>query len=174
MTHPAPSSRWDREVATSGWMADALEEIHTIGTASSDPLPGRGASPSPSAPPKIPTKPTTPASPATTFGGAEAAPPAYVRDEPPPPAFDSERPGFVFFGARPQRFFHLDHIDPVSVASTATRRRRRRKRGAPWEQHHRTWMWLGGLGVFACFVAAGGLTVASLKLLDDKDVGYAG
>jgi hypothetical protein len=35
-------------------------------------------------------------------------------------------------------------------------------------------MWLASFGVFACFAVATGLTVASLKLLDDKGVGAAG
>jgi hypothetical protein len=35
-------------------------------------------------------------------------------------------------------------------------------------------MWLAGFGVFACFAAAAGLTVAALKLLDDEGVGSAG
>lgn len=159
-------------------MVDTLDEINTIGTASAGPGPppdhGASARASPSsAPPKAPTRPTRPSSPAPTYGSADVPPPPYVETEPAPPAFDADRPGFVFFGARPQRFFHLDHLDPTSTDASATPRRRR-KRGAPWDRTHRTWMWLGSFGVFACFVAAAGLTVASLQLLDDKDVGSAG
>jgi hypothetical protein len=168
----------DREVVNSGWVADTLDEMDTIVTASSDPPPDRGASASPSsaspkAPPKAPIRPTRTASLAPTFGSADAPPPPYVETEPAPPPFDAKRPGFVFFGARPQPF-DLDHLDPaytVSVSSAATRRRR--KRGAPWDRTHRIWMWLGSFGVFACFVAATGLTVAALKLLDDKGLGNA-
>jgi hypothetical protein len=163
----------DREVVSSGWVADTLDEMDTIVTASSDPPPESGTSASPKAPPKAPpkgpTRPTRPSSLAPTFGSADAPPPPYVETEPAPPAFDAKRPGFVFFGARPQPF-DLDQY-PVSASSAATRRRR--KRGALWDRTHRTWMWLGSFGVFSCFVAATGLTVAALKLLDDKDVGFS-
>ncbi|KAK3298788.1 uncharacterized protein B0H64DRAFT_386127 [Chaetomium fimeti] len=166
----------DREVMRSGWVVDTLDEINTIGTASSDPPPPDdcGASASPSwAPPKAPTRPTRPASQAPTFGSADAPPPPYVESEPAPPAFDADyhRPGFLLLGVRPRPFdYHLGDLDSAYTAATP----RRRTSGAPWDGTHRAWMWFGGLGVFACFVAAAGLTVASLKLLDDKDVGAAG
>jgi hypothetical protein len=168
----------DREAMRSAWYDETQDEMDAIEPASPDPPPDRGASASPSsappkAPPKAPTQPTRPASPAPTFGSADAPPP-YVETEPAPPAFDAHPPGFAFFGARPERFFHLDHLHRRNTVSAGSGATPRRKRGAPWNRTRRACMWLASFGVFACFAAATGLTVASLKLLSDKGVGAAG